>query len=351
MWSEDKMTTATYTLDAVQHSITLDPMLSGLTRSSDPYTRKMFEERVAKSIRNGGKPFQATLSRKELTDLAHRYGEQYADEPCGDLDRFFDILNNRWPPRALQTRSVQHFLFGPGKSYRASISALCTSGEGIAGYLMEKFGYTPFVRPLGIMPDLLSYNQSRYALTEAKATTKESPSTLRDKNLYKFLLDVKTRSDRFYYAYEAYLICTQFLDGGIISCTILHVDLADSTSAKAPPTGPHPRALPPDDQPSQKVDTYLQLGARAARDGDRYLTELLHDEATRAAVLTLMIEPHGDVDAQQVDRYLDRRMGDLKISHDWDNMYERLPELRERRHTIVAGAVKKLRKREIDWSE
>ena len=111
-------------------------MLSGFTRSSDPYSRKLLENHVADLISNPGKQFHNTLTRTELTDLAHRYGEQYVDDPCADLDQYFDFINNRWPPRALQTRSVQHFLFSPGKSYIANISALCICGEGIAGYLM-----------------------------------------------------------------------------------------------------------------------------------------------------------------------------------------------------------------------
>jgi hypothetical protein len=343
------MLTTTYQLDAEQHSITLDRTLAGLVQTHNPYNKEEFKKRVSPQLKKPVKLPLATLSREKLTELAHHYGEQYVEDPCADLDQFFDIINNRWPPRLLQTRSVQHFLFGPpGKVYHANISALCTCGEGVAGYVMENLGYTPFVRPLGIMPDLLSFNRSHYAFTEAKATTKDDPQGLRDKHLYQFLVDVKTRSG-FRYAYEAYLICTRFSDGGIIHSDILHVDLASISGTAAPSVGAQAPLLPPDDKPSQRVDTYLRLGAITANDGDTYLTELLHDEATRAAVLALLVEQSGSPDIGQVDKYLDevdkyldKRMRDLDISPDWGNTYDQ-PELRQRRHGIVAAAVKQLR--------
>jgi len=88
-------------IDAVQHCIAFNHTLSGLTRFRDPYAKDMLENLVSRQTSKPGKPFHWTLSRKELTDLAHRYGEQYVEDPCADLDQYFDIINNRWPAQAL----------------------------------------------------------------------------------------------------------------------------------------------------------------------------------------------------------------------------------------------------------
>ena len=40
-------------------------------------------------------------------------------------------------------------LFGSGKPYRPNLSSLSVAGEAVAGFCLEKQGYTPLVRPLG----------------------------------------------------------------------------------------------------------------------------------------------------------------------------------------------------------
>lgn len=91
------------------------------------------------------------------------------------------------------------------------------------------------------------------------------------------------------------------------------------------------------------------MGGVAARDGERYLAELLHDEAIRSAALALPVQQQKDLDSRQVDAFVHGRMHDLGVLQDWEGVYERLPELSERRRTIVTAALKKLRHREIEW--
>ncbi len=362
--------TTSYTIHGEIHEIALDAELADLTRSSDPYTRRLLEGHVAQVTKKAGKPFHASLTRQELTHLAHRYGEQYADKPCDDLDQYFDIINNRWRPRALRTHDVQHYLFGSGKSYRANISALCCCGEALAGYAMDTlFNYTPIVRPLGIMPDLLCDNGVMYSLTEAKSSTASPASVLRDKYLHQFLVDVKTRASGFRYAYEAFLVCTQFLDGGVVQCSVLRVDITGASAQRVRRSGHRPPPKPPDDHPRENLDRFLKLAAMATEDDDRYLAELLHDEAVRAAVLaTLTVDvaeelSDGDEDraaprsrtegigAQEFERNLESRVHELQLNEAWNTLQSRWPGLRNRRREILANTTRRLRNRQIPWGD
>jgi hypothetical protein len=73
--------------------------------------------------------------------------------PARTLDQYFDIVNGRLFSRSVPTQLAVLYLFGSGKHYRPNTGALSASGEAIAGFCMEQFGYRPLVRPLGIMPD------------------------------------------------------------------------------------------------------------------------------------------------------------------------------------------------------
>jgi len=59
---------------------------------------------------------------------------------------------------------------------------------------MERFGYQPLVRPLGVMPDAVFWTQRdgmlRLALTEAKASTRQDPHRLLEQNVFQFLVDI-----------------------------------------------------------------------------------------------------------------------------------------------------------------
>jgi hypothetical protein len=363
--------TRNYTVRGGIHTIRFDTDLIRLTRTSDPHTKTMLLNLVEKETSRRGRPFRWDLTRNELTRLSHEFGEQYAQHPCRDLDAYFDILNNRWRRRALATHAVQHYLFGNGKSYRASISSLCAAGEAIAGYAMLKFSFTPIARPLGIMPDLLCDNGSSYALTEAKSSVSSSPEDLRDKHVHEFLVDVITRVTGFYYAYEAFLVCTQFRDGGQIDCAILHLDITSAASpgVKRRAGGPSPK--PPDDQPQENLTRFLRLATAAGEDGDAYLTELLHDEAVRAAVLTLitsddrfavptdsLFEGSGSVDqsgtgrpaigVMDVERFLDGSVRELGLTRAWETLQARWPKLSERRGQILATVTKRLKYRQVE---
>jgi hypothetical protein len=209
------------------------------------------------------------------------------------------------------------------------------------------------------MPDLLCDNGTTYCLTEAKSSVASSPGALRDKYLYQFLVDVKTRAPGFYYAYEAYLVCTQFHDGGKIGIAILHVDATGGQGARRGGGQPLPKA--PDDQPEENLDRYLRLATTAGRDGDHYLAELLHDEAVRAAILAQLTAeqvgglsdsdaaPGPEERAAQVEDYVHRRVQELDLTAAWNALEERWPDLKKRRRAIQADVAKKVRTRKLSW--
>ena len=106
----------------------------------------------------------------------------------------------------------------------------------------------------------------------------------------------------------------------------------------------------------------MALAAAAAGDGDRYLAELLHDEAVRAAVLArLTAETTPDVSAKsntaagpqlgmrEVETYLEERAQSLDLIAGWRTLEERWPDLSKRRRTILADVAKRLRTRELSW--
>jgi len=158
------------------------------------------------------------------------YGEEYVADPCVDLDQYFDIVNRRFFSRSIPTQLTVLYLFGSGKQYRASKTALSAAGEGVAGHCLERFGYRPLVRPLGVLPDAVLWTRRNgrlsLALAESKASATPDAKRLLEQHVFDFFVDVKTRATGFRYNYEGYLICTEFQDRRVIRCVALRVDLA-----------------------------------------------------------------------------------------------------------------------------
>src|SRR5947208_2824528 len=98
----------------------------------------MLEEEVEQRLRSSRQQFQYRLSENDLKRLTAVYGEQYVSNACADLDQYFDLLNSRIFTRPIPTQLAVFYLFGSGKQYRASISALSSAGEAMAGYCLEQ---------------------------------------------------------------------------------------------------------------------------------------------------------------------------------------------------------------------
>ena len=233
-----------------------------------------------------------TLARDDFKRLTHIYGEQYVADASADLDQYFDIVNGRLFARSVPTQLAVLYLFGSGAQYRPNTGALSAAGEGIAGFCMERFGYRALVRPLGVMPDMVMWTSRagklHLALAEAKASTRQDPQRLIEKNASQFLVDIKTRAQGFSYRYEGYLIASQFRDGGKVRCACLHVDLGayakPSKNVSGPAsTPPCPRMISP-----KRGSRRLSDSAETGEARDEYLASLLSEEAARSAMLDLI---------------------------------------------------------------
>ena len=173
-------------------------------------------------------------------------------------------------------------------------------GEAIAGAYMEKIRrFTPWVRPLGIMPDAVLYrqeavDQSTLALAESKAAivTSSTPKRPEDhlfREINKFLLDIQNRARFFRYHYEGDLVSTVFNDGGDVSLACVRVDLGYYQRTKVPLLGPHNATpLAALDEPRNRVRDMIRLQAVTCDGRDGFLTGLLRQEADRCAILALL---------------------------------------------------------------
>jgi hypothetical protein len=280
------------------YDLTIDDRLDQQIRSSDPGLKRALESEVRQKIDGSAKIFQHTLPEGSLQNLTRVYSEQYVADPCADIDQYFDITNRRLFKRSIPTQLQALLLFGSGKEYQANISALSALGEAVAGFCVERCGYAPQVRPLCVMPDIVFRGLVRdFALVESKATLATSAKKLLDKTLAQFLLDIKTRSTRFRYTYEAFLVCSRFHDGRTVESAILHIDLAHYSSGKRN-TSPSP--LPSSSapvltfsNPQEKLKAIIGLQGETCDAGDEYLTELLSAEASVNA--TLAVLERGDI--------------------------------------------------------
>src|SRR5437867_12800455 len=92
-----------FTLDATLYDLRIDQHLDRLIRSSDPYLKEQLEREVRSTLVSGQR-FQKALSEMDLKKFAITYGEQYVENPCTDLDRYFDLINGRFYSRQVPTQ-------------------------------------------------------------------------------------------------------------------------------------------------------------------------------------------------------------------------------------------------------
>ena len=346
----------TFSLTGSLQSVTMSGHLDWLARSSDPYLRKRLEDELRPTIRGTGRPFHFTLTEEELKRYTRTYGEQFVADPCGDLTQFFDVINGRFFARSVPTQLVVLYLFGTGKQYRPNVGALSAAGEGIAGYCLERFGYQPLVRPLGVMPDAVSWTKRngilRLALGEAKASTFRDPRRMLEKNVFQFFVDIKTRATGFRYNYEAYLICSLFKDHHEIECAVLHVDLGyycgTSVGGGAQDIS---TSVPAYDEPAERLRSIIRLQAEIESARDEYLTGVLSEEATRSATLALLKQEQEPQAPEEVEQYIRNMAAQLGLAQQWQSGQELVKDIKGREEHVLKLAIQRYRKPEVEIEE
>ena len=339
------------------YSIRVDSHINKLARSSDPRLRKMLTEEVRKALRSQkATEFRYSLGSDELNRYAREYGEQYTTDACADLNQYFDIINRRFFSRTVPTQLAVLYLFGSGKQYRPSVGAISAAGEGVAGYCMEQFGYHLLVRPLGIMPDAVHWttrsDRTHIALAEAKAsTTGQNPSTLLEKHVFQFFVDIKTRAIGFTNPYEGYLICSQFRDGGEVECVCLHVDLEFYLQTPGPAPLHISTLVAPPERPKERVRDLVRLQAEVFQTRDQYLTELISEEATRAATLTLLKENAVPDQAQDVENYIRKVATEEGLAEEWRKSQELIKEIKSKEEDVLNLALERYRRPDVDLDQ
>lgn len=337
-------------VEGTVHSISMDTSLDRLVRTSDPGLQKLVEEKIGTLMRSAGRSFRYKVPRDEFKRQTHVYGEQFVSDAPADLDQYFDIINGRLFSRSIPTRLAVLYLFGSGNQFRPNTGALSAAGEAIAGLCMEQFGYRPLVRPLGVMPDIVLWTNRagiiHLALAEAKASTRQDPQNLIEKNAAKFLVDVKTRAQGFSYRYEGYLIASQLRDGGTVRCSCLHVDL--ERYARPDITDRNNRtgfesAVPSYDQPEARLEAIIRLQAETVEARDEYLTSLLSEEATRAAMLELIFRQKS-ITEDAIDVYIARLASELGLSAQWAAAQELIRDTKGKEKANVSKALIRYKK-------
>ncbi len=317
-----------YKISLTLYDIKIDAHLNTLVRSSDPYLRKMLEEEIRGRTAGPGKSFQFSVPENDFRTCVSTYGEQHVSNPSADLDQYFDIVNRRFYSRNIPTQLAVLYLFGNGKQYRASVTAgnehrrrrPCTQ------YCMEKFGYRPLVRPLGVMPDAVLWTRRNgrlsLALAEAKASTASDPKQFAKQTCISVFVDVKTRATGFTYDYEGYLICCSFQDGRHVECVTLRVDLAYFNAGRNPPTSTDPSpgfdpTIPTYENPDARLRAIIRVQAETCAAQDEYLTTILSEEASRSATLALIKQGNPLDESIQVDAYVNQVARELGLEDKW----------------------------------
>jgi hypothetical protein len=322
-----------YTLSVTLFDLVVDASIDRLIRSSDPYLRNLLQQEVGRHTHSPVKTFRWALTDSRVNTLVHLYGEQYVENPCTEIDRYFDILNRRLFSRPIPTQMAVLYLFGPGKEYSANISALSAFGEAVAGHCMEEFTYVPLVRPLGIMPDIVlrtsRAGQARFALVESKASVakKGGAKTLLEGQVHEFLVNIKTRAGGFGLSYEGYLVCSHFRDNRVIDCAILRIDLGYYTAGTSPIATTQMNVfqpVPSYDDPIARLRSIITLQADLGAPADDYMTGLLSTEASQSATLALLKNDKGVAGVNQVFNYIEDTARELGLADQWHRSQERL---------------------------
>ncbi len=352
---------ATLTIRGVSYTLTMNSVLDKLARSSDPYLKKRLEEYV-RPCWSSGSSFSHSLSDADLSRFAEVYGEQYVKDPWNDLDQYFAIIGKKLPHRKIRTQLKILYLFGPGNSYKPNLGSLSVAGEAVAGFCLQELDYAPLVRPLGIMPDAVLWKRQagefRLALSEAKASTVQEPRRMIEKNVYQFILDVKTRAAAFGNRYDAFLVCSRFRDGGGIDCECLHLDLGYYHAAKQS-AGHCPEitdsiwsGMGGDYDARVRLATIIQAQAYTAETKDEYLAGLLSEEATRTATVALLEEKdEREIKVADVETLIRATASQLDVAEQWIRGQNLIVHTKQREEELVKRALQRYRETEFHDEE
>jgi hypothetical protein len=299
-----------------------------------------------------------SVSREELARSGLIYGEQYVTDPSHDLELYFNIANQRFSPREVPTHLAALYLFGTGRQYRPNLGCLSVAGEAVAGRCMESFGYTPLVRPLGVMPDALCIADKggtlRLAMVESKSSVRTNPRQLILGNVQQYLIDVKTRATGFRLHYEGYLICSQFMDAGLVAVSCLQLDLGYYLRGRTPAQilardlGPVSSV----DVPGKRLEEIIRRAAAAVPSEDEYLIGVLSEEATRSAMVELVVnEGAKPSSAEVVEDHVRRTAERIGLGQEWNRGQTLVKDLKGRETLETEKAISRIRKPDLGPEE
>jgi hypothetical protein len=194
-------------------------------------------------------------------------------------------------------------------------------------------------------------------MIEAKASTRQEPRTLIEKNVSQFLIDIKTRAVGFAYRYDAYLIAVLFQDGRRIECTCLHINLTRYSGAGdrsgMPHVGPEARGteqsggfdttVPSHEDPRARLRSIIQLCAEIANVRDEYLTSLLSEEATRTATVE-MLRNGEEPTPTTVDEHIKSIASEMGLGEAWARGQEVVGDLKDKEDDEVSKALERYHK-------
>jgi hypothetical protein len=173
-----------------------------------------------------------------------------------------------------------------------------------------------------------------------------------EENVCKFFLDIKTRATGFRYKYEAYLVCSLFKDGHEIDCAVLHVDLGYyCPTSVAGGSDQISVAVPAYDEPAERLRAIIRLQAETGSARDEYLTSVLSEEATCSAALARIKEEQAPETPDEVEQYINDTAAQMGLAQEWRAGQALVRDTKGKEREFVKRAIKRYRKRDIDFEE
>jgi hypothetical protein len=346
-----------YQISLTTYEVVVDDHLDRLIRTSDPTLRTMLVDEIRRRLNTRRTSQAFPVPKDEVARLGLIYGEQYVPDPSHDLEIYFNIANRRFSARNVPTHLAVLYLFGTGKEYRPNLGCLSVAGEALAGYCVQSFGYTPLVRPLGVMPDALCSADKggslRIAMVESKASVRSDPEQLILKNVHQFLVDVKTRSTGFRLHYEGYLVCSHFQDGGRVEIGCLYLDLGYYLKGATPVQTAVPSLGSVDsyERPAKRLEDIIRREAATVDSGDEYLISVLSEEANRTATIVLVKDGVGPRRAKDTEDYVQTTAAKIGLAEQWNRGQQMIKHTKGKETREIEEAIKKMKTPELDRDE
>ena len=354
---EEKMDT---TIEVERYDIKFDESLDRPTQTGNPNARRTVEKEIKAALQKPGQPSPSspyTVTEVQLRDLARKYGEQYVSDPYRDVSQWLDIVKGRLNRPTIAPQLALSYFFVEKQGYSVNTTALGVLGEAVAGYCAEREGYNLLLRPVGIMPDAVlcrvTGGQQRisFALVEAKASARRGPKAMIQRDVFEFLVHVKTRVTGFGNDYEAFLVCCYFQDVNHVVCSILCVDLRYFNRAGSRlPLSVECSDIASDAlgaDPRERVTSLLRLNASLGEVRDAYLASLVREEAKKSGTLALLADGVAVQSPREVDKYLDQAADNLGLRGSWDSARELAADMLKTEDAMVERALDRYRSPEL----